>query len=178
MAEKNLWNDGWEFTERALEDMEKQLPHIREIPAEQWRTVELPHDWLISDTTALYRNSIGWYRKRYVIQKAENMEYLLRFDGVYMDSTVYCNGEKVMECKYGYSMFEADLTPFIRDGENEVYVRMVYQAPNSRWYSGAGIYRDVWLKERQATHLVSDGIYITPERNADESWKVKNCTEI
>lgn len=62
-----------------------------------------------------------------------------------MDSTVYINGKQAGEWKYGYSTFEFDITDYLADGGNDVVVRVAYRSPNSRWYSGAGIYRNVWF---------------------------------
>jgi len=67
----------------------------------------------------------------------------------------------VGEWKYGYSTFEFDITEYLREGGNLITVRVDYQAPNSRWYSGAGIYRRVWLKTCHDCHLTADGVYIS-----------------
>ena len=107
-----------------------------------------PHDWLIYDTKNLYEDSIGWYRKNfaYAPDKTGNDDrVILRFEGVYMDSEICVNGTKLGEWKYGYSTFDWDITDSLREGENEVALRVVFQSPNSRWYSGAGIYRNVWM---------------------------------
>lgn len=169
-----LWNRGWEFTELTLEEASYEIPKKAD-----WQQIELPHDWMIYDTKALYRDSIGWYKKTLEIQEADAEERMfLRFEGVYMDSTVYVNGQAAGEWKYGYSTFEVDITPFVKTGENEVLVRVVHRSPNSRWYSGAGIYRNVWLKCRNKTGLVSDGVYITPEKKTETFWKVKVTTEL
>src|SRR5690625_3192967 len=88
-----------------------------------------------------------------------------------MDSTFYVNGEVVGEWKYGYSTFEHDITNFLKEGENEILLKVVYQGPNSRWYSGAGIYRNVWLKTRGENHLESNGIYISTKQ-LDHTWQV------
>ena len=82
-----------------------------------------------------------------------------------MDSHVYVNGTLAGEWKYGYSTFEFDITELLKEGENLITVRVDYREPNSRWYSGAGIYRRVWLKTYPACHLVTDGIYISTDIN-------------
>lgn len=174
MAITKKWNDGWGFLERKLSEEAYQLP-----AAAEWKLVDLPHDWMIYDTHALYRDSCGWYRKEFYIEKQiKEEQILLRFDGVYMDSTVYINGKAAGSWKYGYSTFEIDITPFLVTGKNEILVRVVYKQPNTRWYSGAGIYRNVWWKVRKKSHIVSDGIYVTPVRETEERWRVETDVEI
>jgi len=139
--------------------------------------VDLPHDWLIYNTLDLYENSIGWYRRIWTYEKREHEQVLLRFDGVYMDSSVYVNGRPVGEWKYGYSAFEHDLTEALKDGANEILVKVVHQSPNSRWYSGAGIYRNVWLKIRSRNHIETDGIYFSAKPSGD-GWLAEIDTEL
>ncbi len=125
---------------------------------------------------------IGWYRKHFFIEHGTlNMDYLaaqksvagnnvqssmfnaqffLEFDGVYMNSTVYVNGQKVGYRPYGYSSFEYDITPYVKEGENVVAVRVDNSdQPNSRWYSGCGIYRHVWLTKTAPIHVAHWGVY-------------------
>lgn len=157
MKERQLFNEGWEFTKQPLDTPLEEVNKR----SESFTSVELPHDWLIYNTNDLYENSTGWYRKKFYLEKELDTRYLLRFDGVYMDSTIYVNDQKAGEWKYGYSAFEVELTPYLKQGENEIKVSVRHQSPNSRWYTGAGIYRNVWFKQIKKTHIVSDGIYIT-----------------
>lgn len=168
LNKRTLFNDGWEFAKSSLE--------VSERDTKAFESVDLPHDWLIYNTLDLYENSIGWYRKRFTYAKGED-EILLCFDGVYMDSSVYVNQQFVGEWKYGYSSFEHEITDELVEGENEILVKVVYQSPNSRWYSGAGIYRNVWLKTRGTNHIVTDGIYITTEQK-DKGWQVEVDTAL
>lgn len=154
-----LFNDGWEFSRQPLHTTLLEMKEREQA----FSPVGLPHDWLIYDTDHLYEDGTGWYRKRFTIEKEEQRLVFLRFDGIYMDSRVYVNGVQAGEWKYGYSAFELDITPFLKNGENEIWVSVDFQAPNSRWYSGAGIYRNVWLKKLPQEHLVSDGIYFHAE---------------
>lgn len=168
MNKKELFNDGWEFAKSSLEtagcdDLE-------------FERVDIPHDFLIYNTLDLYENSIGWYRKKFNYHK-DDKQVLLCFDGVYMDSSLYVNNKFVGEWKYGYSSFEHDITNVLLAGENEILVKVVHQSPNSRWYSGAGIYRNVWLKRREKNHIVTDGIYVSTKHSQDE-WQVEICTEM
>ena len=168
--QKLLFNDGWEFAKSGLD---ASAP-----TGLKFQPVDLPHDWLIEDTSNLYENSIGWYRKRFRCPAADRV--LLAFDGVYMNSTVYVNQQKVGEWKYGYSSFEHEITTALRTGENEILVKVVHQAPNSRWYSGAGIYRNVWLKLRGENFIVTDGVYFSPRilDSAANRWLVTVQTEL
>lgn len=167
----HLFNDGWQFSKQPLFTAYEE---ITDHP-EAFAPVGLPHDWLIYQGTALYEDGTGWYKKTFLYHPGEDEIAFLRFEGVYMDSAVFVNGEKVMEWKYGYSTFEVPLDGHLKDGENEILVSVNFQSPNSRWYSGAGIYRDVWLKVVKRTHLVSDGIYtvIRPEEQGRWSMEIR-----
>lgn len=156
---KRLFNGGWSFWcgEPDL-DVSEAGKHLTE-----FQKVDLPHDWLISDAKNLYRDGCGFYRKIFSMQPKENKRYSLIFEGVYMDTTIWVNEQQVGEWKYGYSTFEIDLTPFVKAGENEILVSVNFRSPNSRWYSGAGIYRDVWFKETPETYIRENGVYIHTE---------------
>ena len=163
MTKKRLWNDNWMFCEKTLGTPANEVW----AGVNDWQTVDLPHDWLIYDAKDLYRDGEGWYRKIFSYVPSEE-RVSLRFDGVYMNCTVYVNETRVYDWKYGYSAFECDITETLREGENTVYVQVRHQSPNSRWYSGAGVYRNVWLVTRPQVHLVSDGVYVhTLEHNGD-----------
>jgi len=94
-----------------------------------------------------------------------------------MDSTLYCNGEPVGAWKYGYSSFEHEVTPFLKEGTNEILLKVIHRAPNSRWYSGAGIYRNVWLIERGCTYIATNGVYIYLH-NDQNQWNIEIDTEL
>jgi len=166
--QKLLFNDGWEFAKSSLD--------VDDPSGLDFQPVDLPHDWLIWDTLNLYENSIGWYRRKLVLPAIPE-HVLLYFEGVYMDSSVYVNGKLVGEWKYGYTSFEHEITAALVPGQNEVLVKVVHQAPNSRWYSGAGIYRNVWLKLRGKNYIETDGIYVSikPEQGR---WRVEIDTEL
>lgn len=168
MNQKRLFNDGWQFVKSKLD--------VTEPAGLVYEPVELPHDWLIYNTLELYEDSIGWYRKTFHYTKDEQ-QLLLCFDGVYMDSSVYVNGQLVGEWKYGYSAFEHEITNALVEGENEILVKVVHQSPNSRWYSGAGIYRNVWLKTRDRNHIVTDGTYVSIKQQPG-GWQVEVDTEL
>ena len=168
MNVKRQFNEGWQFAKSGL--------GVTEPGDLSFEPVELPHDWLIYNTLDLYEDSIGWYRKTFQYVRDEQ-QVLLCFDGVYMDSSVYVNGQLVGEWKYGYSAFEHEITSALVEGDNELLVKVVHQSPNSRWYSGAGIYRNVWLKTRSRNHIITDGIYVTIQQQPD-GWQVEVDTEL
>ncbi len=166
---KVLWNEDWEFT-------------LKDAPDGQWKNVTLPHDWLIYDTTDLYRDGYGIYRKSFDVEleriKASGSHVFLVFDGVYMDSEYFLNGEKIGEWKYGYSQYVLELTGHLKDGENELKVGVNFKAPNSRWYSGAGIYRDVWFMEVAESYIPENGVYIHVQRSkTDDNTPVSGTAD-
>ncbi|MBN2565262.1 MAG: DUF4982 domain-containing protein, partial [Candidatus Eisenbacteria bacterium] len=100
---------------------------------------------------------------------ADGQRLFLRFDGVYMDSTLFVNGRRAGEWKYGTTAFEHDISEHVRrDGPNTLLVKVNYMAPSARWYTGAGITRDVFLTIKNACHFVSDGISITTGRRGSD----------
>lgn len=183
MSKKILFNDDWEFSRQEI-GVKLQDFMSRE---EAWQKVDIPHDWLIYDTASFDQSGEGWYRKYFSVNMPDGISghdidpknkcCVLCFEGVYMDTTVYVNGISVGEWKYGYSTFEFDITAALKDGINEILVRVLLQTPNSRWYSGAGIYRNVWMKTMPGTHFASDGIYISTSRE-NNAWKVQVDCEI
>lgn len=170
----HLYNNGWEFVKLpisvTIDSFDEQQPIFT--------MISIPHDWLIWQADNLYEDGSGWYRKYQDWQREEDMRLVLRFEGVYMDSTIYINREKAAEWKYGYSTFEVDITAYLKEGQNEILVRVAHQAPNSRWYSGAGIYRDVWLKVQHQSYLISDGSYITVKKQENQEWQIDIQTEL
>lgn len=168
MSER-LFNDNWSFM---LKDVGSELADAQ--AEQEWHDVEVPHDWLIGDTSNLYKSNDGWYRKTFSIDSlSENDVYILRFDGVYMDSTVYVNDLEAGGRGYGYSCFSLDITDKLHEGDNDIYVRVRYQSPNSRWYSGAGIFRNVYLRKTDKTHINENGVYISSRKYGDTNkWIV------
>lgn len=152
MDNRVLLCDNWEFSKNPLGTAYDDTTG--------WQQVDLPHDWLIYDAKNLYADSTGWYRRTLTVPE-DGLRTALRFDGVYMDSRVYVNGQLAGEWKYGYTTFELDITDLLHPGDNLIAVRVDHHAPNSRWYSGAGIYRKVWLRRYAQSHILSDGVYIS-----------------
>ncbi len=147
-----LINDGWEFLLLPLDS-----GYGIAMSAEGWKSVDLPHDWLIYDTENLYSDGEGWYRRKLEVGDTEGKAVRLYFDGVYMNSRIYVNGMEVQRHTNGYTAFYADITRYVRKGVNEISVCVEYRSPNSRWYSGAGIFRDVELVTTSADYI--SGVY-------------------
>lgn len=171
---KQLFNDDWFFAAFNLGTTLAEIKKTDHI----FDAVDIPHDWLIYNTRNLYKMGEGWYKKQFEIEQLSENDYIsLRFEGIYQDSTVYLNGIQVCEWKNGYTTFEFDITDYLVEGVNEIIIRVIHESPNSRWYSGAGIYRNVWLKKGAKDHFIADGIYITPIKESSSNWKVEIDSE-
>ncbi len=173
-----LFNDNWKFALTEPDSDETALENIH------WYNVEIPHDWLIGDTANLYKSGCGWYEKHFSVDKLEKDDcYIIIFDGVYMDTTVYVNGIKIGEWKYGYTTFDFDITDALKSGDNRILVRVNHKAPNTRWYSGAGIYRNVWLRKTSRSHIAENGVYINAkcsdnDRKEQGKWRVTTLVNL
>ena len=157
----------------------------------QWRQLSLPHDYSIEQEytqsgeaeSAYLLGGTGWYRKNFTLDKAmEGKEVRLDFDGVYMNATVYVNGHEVGTHPYGYTPFSFDITDYVKVGEvNTIAVKVDHKTPSSRWYSGSGIYRSVYLTTTDKVHVDLNGVKIeTPklaEGNQDTNIKTKVLNE-
>ena len=169
---KRLLNDRWCFARLPLNDDE-----IPPIPApEAFAPVDLPHDFCIYRTEDFYKDTAAYYRMCLKKDEITEAHAFLCFDGVYMDNTLFVNGEKAGEWKYGYSAFSFDLAPFLTRENNEIILRVLYRNPNSRWYSGGGIFRDVVLIEKGADYLPLHGTYVHSEKQAD-GWHLTISAE-
>lgn len=158
--------------------------------SEVWEDVTIPHDWAIYgpfsrdndlQTVAVVQNGeetatvktgrtgglpyvgVGWYRR--TLDVTPGKKATLLFDGAMSEARVYVNGEEVIFWPYGYNSFHCDITPFLTaDGkDNEIRVRLENRPQSSRWYPGAGLYRNVWLIETEKVHIPVWGTYITTE---------------
>lgn len=141
-----------------------------------WRKLNLPHDWAIEGDFSKDNPSgtgggalpggIGWYRKTFKVNaEDEERKFFIDFDGVYMNSEVFINGTSLGKRPYGYISFRYDMTPYLRYGEENTLAVRVDNAeqPNSRWYSGCGIYRHVWLTKTEPIHVAQWGTYATAQ---------------
>ena len=163
---ERLLNDSWLFAKTPNECA----------PAEaDFAPVDLPHDWLIHQAGDLYESSDGWYRRTLNVSE-DGLCRILRFDGVYMNCDVLLNGRVIASHRYGYTAFDVDLTPHLQPGGNELMVHVRFQSPCSRWYSGAGIFRDVVLWTVPQSHILPDGVYVHSEETAD-GWLMHASAE-
>ncbi|WP_400073705.1 beta-galactosidase GalB [Zobellia russellii] len=155
----------------------------------QWRKLNLPHDWAIEGpfdkkynarTGGLPVHGTAWYRKHFTIDKKYAAQQIaVLFDGVMNNSKVYINGTYIGERPFGYMGFELDLTPYIKFGEdNVIAVRVAPEDLASRWYSGAGIYRNTYLKINNPVHIPLWGTYITTPEVSNEKATVKIETTV
>ena len=144
----------------------------------EWRRLDVPHDWAIEGPFDRQYNArcgglpfhgVAWYRKRFNIGEPEGREYRIEFDGAMSNARVWLNGHELGERPYGYIGFAFDLTPWLRFGgqENVIAVRLAPEDNSSRWYPGAGIYRNVWLDVTGPVHVSRWGTFVsTPEVTA------------
>ncbi len=168
----------------------------------KWRLLDVPHDWSIEDipqqvegktigpfskespggkSTGHVLGGTGWYRKKFTLTIADTGKLIsIYFEGIYMESDVWVNGQHVGYHPYGYTSFSYDLTKhLLPPGQpNVIAVRVVNKGKNSRWYSGSGIYRHVWLSVKNPVHIDQWGVVVTtPEAFAEEA-KIKLATTI
>jgi beta-galactosidase len=176
---------GWHFT---LGDPKgAQEPSFNDAG---WRHVDLPHDWSIegpysenAPTTGrggYLPTGVGWYRRVFNVPPDWHGKRVhIEFDGVYMNSDVWINGVLLGHRPNGYITFEYDLTPHLRSGGRNVIAVRVDNSlqPDTRWYSGSGIYRHVWLTVTNPVHVAQWGTYITtPDVTPDAATlRIRTC---
>ncbi|MBQ9764794.1 MAG: glycoside hydrolase family 2 protein [Lachnospiraceae bacterium] len=185
MQRRILINSDWEFA------LIKGFGESDKCEAEQlvYKKVMLPHDWAISapfnkdmkqGAAQGYRDrwGIGWYRKNLMINKEESKTYRLFFDGIFENSTIWVNDVLVGGRKYGYSSFALDVTNVLKNGENSILVKVDNtQFPADRWYSGCGIYRNVYLEILPEEYLDYDRIAVTSKVLDDNKAMVIICAD-
>ncbi len=149
-----------------------------------WRELNVPHDWSIEGeyaenhpagrAGAYLPTGIGWYRKSLDIKNlSKENRYFIEFDGVYMNSDVWINSHHLGNRPYGYIGFAYDLTPFLKEGENTIAVKVDHSlAPSGRWYTGSGIYRHVWLTKTSNIYIPQWGTFVTTPEVSKKEAKV------
>ncbi len=151
-----------------------------------WRKLDLPHDWsiesnFIKDAPSTNQGGslpggIGWYRKTFSLpSSAKQKNISIEFDGVYKNSEVWINGHYMGKRPYGYINFSYDLTPYLFFGKQNVIAVKVDNSlqPDSRWYSGSGIYRDVKLQIRPENHFIDSSVFVSAAPLSKDSTSLK-----
>ncbi len=160
-GDASKFNDGWLFS---LSDDPAYKDSSFDDSA--WRTLDLPHDWSVegrlsptlASCTGYLPAGTGWYRKHFSLSDNAPKHYIY-FEGVYNRSEVYLNGHLLGKRPNGYISFLYDMTPYLKDGDNVLAVRVDHSRyADSRWYTGSGIYRDVWLVSAAQTHFALWGV--------------------
>jgi beta-galactosidase len=162
-------NHDWRFH---LGDIDKKA--TVDYKSNAWLSVQLPHDWSVkrqfspafASAAGYLPGGIGWYHKELTFSKEDQAKKIyLYFEGVYNRSEVFVNGQSVGKRPNGYISFSYDITPYLKyEVKNEIAVRVDHsQDADSRWYTGSGIYRDVWLVRANPVHLEQWGVYAFPE---------------
>ncbi|TRZ42293.1 glycoside hydrolase family 2 TIM barrel-domain containing protein [Robertkochia solimangrovi] len=173
---KMEFNDNWQF--QLLDSTQKDTTAT-------WRTLSLPHDWSIEGSFdekhpatfggGALPGGLAFYKKEFKLPRnTENKKVYIQFDGVYMNSEVWINDHHLGKRPNGYISFEYDLTPWLnREVTNTLVVKVDNsQQPNSRWYSGSGIYRNVWLNFTDKLHIKNWGTYVTTPEITNDHAKV------
>jgi beta-galactosidase len=186
LSERRLaFNDGWRFFKGEAQGAER--PDFKD---SQWTPTPLPHDWAIEGpfdpqinphTGALPISGTGWYRKYFTLPAtAKDRCFSIEFDGAMSNARVWVNGHELGGRPYGYIGFAFDLTPYLHfDGqENVLAVRLSPEERTSRWYPGAGIYRNVWLDVTGPVHVGRFGTYVTTPEVSDDKATVTVKTEL
>ncbi|KAI0185496.1 glycoside hydrolase family 2 protein [Xylaria flabelliformis] len=154
-----------------------------------WDALNLPHDWAVKGPFnapginggmgRLPSNGVGWYRKKVTLAK-EDLEktIFLDIDGAMSYSAVWLNGNLVGGWPYGYNSFRLDLTPYAKEGANQLAIRLDNAVDSSRWYPGAGIYRNVWLVKVNPVHVRQYGTYVTTPKVSAQTATVNLAVEV
>jgi beta-galactosidase len=181
--ERQLLDAGWRF-------------HLGDVPAASqaafddaaWRQLDLPHDWSIegaadhaapgAGAVGFFPSGIGWYRRHFVDPPSVwkgSRRVTVDFEGVYMNAEVWVNGHRLGLHPYGYTPVCHDITPFLKTGQDNVLAVRVdnSQQPNSRWYSGSGIYRHVWLEVAGPWHLAPAGVFLATTALSEEAATIR-----
>ncbi len=173
-------NHGWKFSK----DLKQTGMERSQFDDSAWRVVDIPHDWSIEDlpnqseavvgpfdknavsgfNTGFTVGGTAWYRKSFQLNRADNGKTVyLCFDGVYMNSDVWINGHHLGNRPNGYTPFYYDLTTYLNESgkDNIIAVEVKNEGVNSRWYSGSGITREVWLEVVPTVHIDLWGVFVT-----------------
>lgn len=191
LKRNNLFDFGWRFHLGGA--LGAEGPSFND---SQWRLVDLPHDWSIEDlpgTTSPFNieaisqvnggfttGGTAWYRKSFTIpQDLKDKHFILMFEGVYMNAEIWLNGELLGKHPYGYTSFWFDISGKLKlEKVNVLSVKVKNEGENSRWYSGSGIYRHVWLQIVPPVHIATWGTYITTPQVTEKEALINIKTSV
>ena len=174
-----IFNNDWKFLSGDAKNV-----HSLNFNDRTWKRVDLPHDWVIS--RPFYRGEQGgytaqnmqgffawegicWYRKEFTLTQVYAKTIYIRFGGAYRNSRVFVNGKEAGGRASGYSSFEIDISAFVKEGKNLIAVRLDNGCEKpDRWYSGSGLFRNVFLKVVPQTHIKTWGVHVKPKLSADK----------
>ena len=179
-----LFNRDWKFLLGDPRNAERE-----DYRDSTWKRVDLPHDWVIHQPFDKGEDGVwtkqgmqgffvwentGWYRKEFILEETAEKETYLYFGCAYRNATIYVNGEKAGSHAYGYTSFELCITSFVRPGKNLVAIRLDHGASTSdRWYSGAGLFRNVYLRQVPKLHFKTWGLGVKALLKEDGTAEVK-----
>jgi beta-galactosidase len=184
-----IFNNDWKFLLGNPKNAQVEKYNDR-----TWKRVDLPHDWVISqpfnrgeETGYTWQNMQGffawegicWYRKEFTLPDISKKRVTIYFGGAYRNSTVFVNGQEAGGRVSGYSSFELDITKFVREGKNLIAVKLDNgcEAPD-RWYSGSGLYRNVFLKIQSETHIKTWGVHVDVKLTDNKQAEINVTTII
>jgi beta-galactosidase len=178
------FNEGWRFAKGAVVGASEM-----DFDDTMWCNITLPHDWAIEGpfdssynarSGGLPFHGIGWYRKKFDIPNSVKGKHVtLHFDGAMNNAKVWLNGTLVGDRPYGYIGFSVDLSPHLNyGGSNVVAVQLAPEDFSSRWYPGAGIYRNTWLEINNEVHVPKWGTFITTPNITENEASVRVLTEV
>lgn len=182
---KTSFNKNWKFILGGQKGAEKP-----DFDDTNWRSLNVPHDWAIEGpfdskfnarSGGLPSSGTGWYRKTFTIpEKAKGKIVKVEFDGVMYNSHVWINGHLLGNRPYGYMGFMYDLTPYLKYGDekNVIAVTMSPEELSSRWYPGAGIYRNVWIHVEDPLHIAHWGTFVTTPKITSKKAEVDIAIQV
>ncbi|MDF2193482.1 beta-galactosidase GalA [Paraflavitalea sp. CAU 1676] len=149
----------------------------------KWASVQLPHDWAVESpfdssenlSQGFRKRGIGWYRRHFRLDASDRGKHLeLQFEGIATHATVWVNGTVVHRNWCGYTSFYIDITALVKYGEelNNIAIRVDADAQEGWWYEGAGIYRHAWMVKRSPVHIMTDGVFAHPVKDAAGNWSI------
>ncbi|NER17809.1 glycoside hydrolase family 2 TIM barrel-domain containing protein [Spongiivirga citrea] len=185
IRQKLLFNSDWQFQLFESDSVSKN-----ELVSTEWKPVQLPHDWSIEGTISkenpsghfggYFPGGVGWYQKSFKYNPDwKNKLVSITFDGIYKDSEVWINNHYLGKRPNGYVGFSYDLSPYLKSGNNSILVKADNsKQPNARWYTGSGIYRNVWLEIKNKVSVTQWGTYITSSNISKENADIRIQTSI